>query len=173
MRAKLSSSFCALALAAALAGCGSSSSSSASQATSSTSTTSSSSATSTSSTGAPTSTTSSSAATGGSATVTTGPVRGTLTASNHTPIAGKPWLYSVTVTDAAGHPLSGTVDIEFLFSGTVVGHDTPPVHPLKNGHWHDNLEFPAMSVGYPLTFRAAVKTSAGSINLDWPVEVQK
>jgi hypothetical protein len=30
-----------------------------------------------------------------------------------------------------------------------------------------------MAVGYPLTFRAAVHTSAGSINLDWPVTVKK
>jgi hypothetical protein len=46
---------------------------------------------------------------------------------------GKPWRYVLKVTDASGRPLSGTVDVEFGFGGQVVGHDTPPVHPLKRG----------------------------------------
>jgi hypothetical protein len=110
---------------------------------------------------------------GGTASVTTGPVRGTLHGANHVPKAGKPWPYSVTVADAAGHPLSGTVDIQFAFGGQVVGRDRPPTHPLKNGRWHDNLQFPAQAVGFPLTFQAVVHTRMGSITLDWPVSVQR
>ncbi len=53
-----------------------------------------------------TSSTSQAPATGKSS-VTDGPVRGTLSAQNHTPTVGKAWRHSVTVTDAAGHPLSG------------------------------------------------------------------
>jgi hypothetical protein len=105
--------------------------------------------------------------------VSTGPVHGKLTADNHAPIVNKAWHYSVTVTDASGHPLSGTVDIEFVFGGTVVGRDRPPTHPVTNGRWHDTLEFPADAVGEPLTFRAVVHTRLGSITLDWPIVVRQ
>jgi hypothetical protein len=123
--------------------------------------------TSTTTTSAPTTTT-----TGGSPSVRTGPVRGTLSGQNHAPKMGKPWRYSARVTDAAGHPLSGTVDIEFVYGGQVVGHDTPPTHPIRNGRWQDTLKFPATAVGQPLTFRAVVHTSLGSITLDWPITVK-
>lgn len=77
------------------------------------------------------------------------------------------------VTDAAGKPLSGTVDIEFVFGGMVVGRDTPPTHPIRDGSWHAKLKFPAAAVGQPLTFRTVVHTSKGSITLDWPITVKK
>ncbi len=121
----------------------------------------------------PLATTTSAAPPGGSASVTAGPVRGTLTAPNHAPTVGKPWPYSVKVTDATGKPLSGTVDIEFVFGGQVVGRDTPPTHPVKNGSWGDKIKFPADAAGQPLTFRAVVHTSRGSITLDWPITAQK
>ncbi len=100
-------------------------------------------------------------------------MHGRLTAENHAPAANKDWRYSLTVTDAAGRPLSGTVDIEFVFGGMVVGHDTPPTHPVTNGRWHDTLRFPADAVGEPLTFRAVVHTRLGSITLDWPIMVRQ
>ena len=112
-------------------------------------------------------------AAGGTSNVTTGPVRGSLTAPDHTPIAGKGWPYTVKVSDPGGKPLDGTVDIEFLFAGQVVGRDPPPTHPLKNGSWHDVLTFPADAIGQPLTFRAVAHTSKGSISLDWPVNVKR
>jgi hypothetical protein len=107
------------------------------------------------------------------AAVRTGPVHGTLRGANHDPVVKRNWTYSVTATDASGHPLSGTVDIQFVYGGQVVGRDTPPTHPLKNGRWHDNLEFPPASVGVPLTFQAVVHTSVGSITLNWPIEVKQ
>jgi hypothetical protein len=142
-----------VALSLAIAGCGGSSSS-----TSATRTT----ATSSSSAPAPQ---------GGAASVSSGPVRGTLRAANHSPRAGKLWSYTVHVTDAHGHPLAGKVDIEFLFGDQVVGRDTPPTHRLTDGRWHDNLTFPAPAVGQPLTFRAVVHTGLGTITLSWPVKV--
>ena len=74
--------------------------------------------------------------------VTAGPVRGSLHALNHAPVAGKGWPYTVKVTDPAGKPIPGTVEIEFLFAGQVVGHDTPPTHPLRHGTWRSILTFP-------------------------------
>ena len=105
--------------------------------------------------------------------VSAGPVHGRLIADNHAPVVNKDWHYSLTVTDAAGHPLSGTVDIEFVFSGVVVGRDTPPTHPVTAGRWHDTVRFPAASVGKPLTFRAVVHTRLGSMTLDWPIMVRQ
>lgn len=110
---------------------------------------------------------------GGTASVTTGPVRGRLHAADHAPIVNKNWPYSVVVTDAAGHPLSGTVDIEFAFAGQVVGHAVPPTHTLTNGRWSEPLQFPPQSVGQPLTFQVVAHTHLGSITLDWPVIVKR
>jgi hypothetical protein len=103
--------------------------------------------------------------------VSTGGIHAVLRAENHSPHVNRPWPYSLRVTDAAGQPLSGKVDIEFVFAGTVVGRDTPPTHPVRQGRWHDNLRFPAAAVGHPLTFRAVVHTAHGSATLDWPVTV--
>lgn len=111
--------------------------------------------------------------TSGRSAVTAGPLHAVLHGANHAPKLGRPWSYSVTVTDAVGHPLSGTVDIEFTFGGQVVGHDTPPTHPVRNGTWHDTLTFPAAAVGQQLMFRAVVHASLGSVTLDWPIVVQR
>jgi hypothetical protein len=85
----------------------------------------------------------------------------------------RPWAYTVVVTDAAGRPLSGTVAIQFTFGGAVVGHDTPPTHPVKAGRWHATLTFPAESEGEPISVQAVVTTASGSITLDWPITVRK
>jgi hypothetical protein len=109
----------------------------------------------------------------GRAKVTAGPVRGSLKAPNHTPVVGKGWPYTVKVTDPAGKPMQGTVDVEFLYARQVVGRDTPPTHALRNGTWRSILTFPKQAIGEPLTFRAVVHTSHGSITLDWPVTVRR
>jgi hypothetical protein len=63
--------------------------------------------------------------------VTTGPVRGKLVGDNHAPKLKANWFYIVSVTDANGHPLNGTVVTEFAFGGQVVGRETPPTHKLQ------------------------------------------
>lgn len=104
----------------------------------------------------------------------TGPVHATISASSHRPVATKKWTYTITATDAQGHPLSGTVLTEFAFQGTVVGKETPPVHKLKNGHLKDTIEFPKRAVGAPgIELQAVVRTSRGTVTLDWPVNVVK
>jgi hypothetical protein len=90
--------------------------------------------------------------------------------ANHAPKVGKGWPYSVHVRDASGHPLSGSVDIEFTFAGQVVGRDTPPTHPITNGLWHDVLTFPRASLGYQLVFQTVVHTKLGSVTLGCPVK---
>ncbi len=175
MSSRTSSSLLAAASVAALAvsisACGSSSSSSSPSTTHSR--TASASTSSTSSAPVTASGKSAPASRAGTSSVQSGPVYGELVAVNHSPTVNKPWAYSVKVTNAAGRPLSGTVAIEFTFGGEVVGHDTPPVHPVRNGLWHDTLEFPAQSEGEPLSVQAVVHTSAGSVTLDWPITVVK
>ena len=102
--------------------------------------------------------------------VATGPVRARLVCANHAPKVGKGWPYSVHVSDASGRPLSGSVDIEFTFAGQVVGRDSPPTHPIKNGLWHDVLTFPRASLGYQLLFQTVVHTKLGSVTLGCPVK---
>jgi hypothetical protein len=147
----------ALVLGLAVAGCGGSGKS-----TSTSSTAESHSATTPGTTTAP--------ATGsGGASVTTGPVHASLTGPDHAPVAGKLWPYTVKVTAASGKPVAGTVDTEFAFAGTVVGHESPPTHRLANGMLHDKVTFPPQSVGQPLSLRVVVHTAQATITLDWPV----
>jgi hypothetical protein len=152
----------AAAAAIALGGCGSSSKSSSSATSTPASTTT-----------ATSSTASSTPSASGGATVTTGPVHAALRANDHAPVANKAWPYTVLVTDASGHPLDGSVRIQFTFAGSVVGTDSPPVHPVKHGIWRDSLTYPTSAVGQPLTFQAVVTTSAGSVTLNWPVNVRR
>lgn len=109
----------------------------------------------------------------GSSSASTGPVRGRLTGDSHAPKVNANWRYTVTATDASGHPLSGTVTTEFTFGGQVVGRETPPTHPLKNGELHDTIQFPAAAVGQAIALQVVVSTPKGSITLDWPVTVRK
>lgn len=109
----------------------------------------------------------------GGPTVTTGAVRATLTGQDHSPVAKQKWIYTLSVTDAQGHPLAAMIDTEFSLQGAVVGHDTPPTHFLKNGRYKEALKFPATSVGVPLDLQVVVHTKLGSVTLDWPVTVSK
>jgi uncharacterized protein YwbE len=106
--------------------------------------------------------------------VTTGPVHATLTGENHHPVAGRSWSYEVKVTDAAGHPLAGTVLTEFVYPSVgVVGKESPPTHRLKNGVLKDSLTFPPSAVGHTVELQTVVHTSRGSVTLDWPVTTVK
>jgi hypothetical protein len=110
-----------------------------------------------------------SAATATTPTVTSGPVHASLHGANHAPIVGKHWAYTVHATAAGGKPLSGTVETEFAFAGTVVGREAPPIHRLKDGVLHDTIEFPSSAVGHPITLVTVIRTNAGSVALGWPV----
>jgi hypothetical protein len=102
-----------------------------------------------------------------------GPLHASFTAQDHAPVINQPWPYTVTATDGRGQPLSGTVNVEFLFGGQVVGRDTPATRPITNGRWHDNLKFPPPSLGIPLIVRAIVHTQVGSATFNWPVKVKR
>jgi hypothetical protein len=96
-------------------------------------------------------------------------VHATLRGENHAPKAGKRWHYVLKVTDASGRPLAGTVDVEFALGPVVVGHDTPPVHQLKNGMLSEVLTFPLAAIGHSISLQTVVHTMDGSVTLNWPV----
>lgn len=105
--------------------------------------------------------------------VPVGPLHATFTGQNHDPVATAAWYYTVTATDGRGQGLSGTVDTEFVFNGQVVGHESPPTHPLTNGQLHNHVEFPAEAIGIPLMVQVVVITKVGTKTLDWPVRTKK
>ncbi len=102
-----------------------------------------------------------------------GDVHASFHGQNHNPVAGQIWDYSVLATDGSGKALSGTVETEFVFNGTVVGRESPSTHPLKNGRLDDTVTFPARALGIPLSVQVVVHTPAGSVTLDWPVKARR
>jgi cytoskeletal protein RodZ len=133
--------------------------------------------TSTTTTAPPTTTTTQSTTTTTSKPTTTTPslkppVQATLVGDNHHPKVNQPWHYTVTVTDSAGHKLSGTETTEYTFGGVVVGTEKPANVKFTNGVYHDTIEFPKAAVGHPLDVQVVVHTSLGSKTLDWAIQVQ-
>jgi hypothetical protein len=100
-----------------------------------------------------------------------GQMRAELHGVNHTPKIGVGWAYAVEATNAQGQPLTGTVAAQFLYNGSVVGHQSPPSFPLKNGKMSYGKDtFPAESKGIALTFQVVVTTPLGTVKLNWPVK---
>jgi hypothetical protein len=100
-----------------------------------------------------------------------------LTAPGHNPQARKRWPVKIVVKTAGGKAVSGTVQYNFLFNGSVVQVRSCLDHgntPCKfRGTYRDVLHFPMKSVGYPLTLRFIVKTRFGTKNIDYAIKVVK
>jgi hypothetical protein len=99
-----------------------------------------------------------------------GQMRASLHGENHTPLTGVKWEYQVEATNAQGQGLNGTVLVQFLFNGSVVGKQSPPTEPMKDGKLIYKNTFPPDSKGIPLTFEAVVTTPLGTVTLNWPVK---
>jgi len=96
-------------------------------------------------------------------------VRATLRAGTHRPKASGRWPIHVTAT-RAGVPVHASIEYEYLLGAQVVAHRS---HYTFTGHFSDALEWPAAAVGYPLTFRAVVVAAGQTLDLDYPVQVQR
>lgn len=105
------------------------------------------------------------------ATVPAQSIHATLVGQSHHPVAGRPWRYTVTVTDAGGQALSGTETTHYTFNGVVVGTEQPQNVSFSHGRYQDTIKFPAAAVGHPLEIQVVVETSRGSVTLHWPIEV--
>ncbi len=91
----------------------------------------------------------------------------TLHAGTHHPAVNRPWPLHFIVT-RTGTAAKASVSYEYLFGGVVVAHRS---HYTFTGHFSDVFQWPAMAVGYPLTFRAVIVSGGRTIDLDYPVRV--
>ena len=91
--------------------------------------------------------------TGTSVAFTNGPLSYSLRAPTHTPTVGEGWRLSLTAAKS-GTPLAGSVKIDILHNGSVVGHVT--TGKLKNGRFAHDFDWPEQSVGHPLTVKTTV-----------------
>lgn len=96
-----------------------------------------------------------------------GGVSASLHATTHHPRVNTAWPISFTV-GSQGTPAKAEVAYEYLFGGQVVAHRS---HYRFTGHFHDLFRWPASAVGYPLTFRAVIRSGDTTLNLDYPVQV--
>jgi hypothetical protein len=104
------------------------------------------------------------------------PFRAVLHAPTHTPKAGKPWLYSVRVTDLKGRPIRARITMQVLFGGVPVGKVDSGKTFSFVGTWREPksspLIWPARSRGRPLTFEAIVTARGATKRLDYDVTVK-
>lgn len=98
-----------------------------------------------------------------------GTVSASLHATTHHPRVNAHWPISFVVADN-GKPAQAEVAYEYLFGGAVVAHRS---HYRFSGHFHDVFQWPASAVGYPLTFRAVITSAGTTLNLDYPVQVER
>ena len=104
------------------------------------------------------------------------PFRAVLHAPTHTPKAGKPWLYSVRVTDLRGRPIPARITMQVLFGGVPVGKVDAGKTFSFVGTWREPksspLIWPARSRGRPLTFEAVVTARGATKRLDYAITVK-
>ncbi len=93
----------------------------------------------------------------------------TMHATSHHPKADRSWPVHFTVT-SGGHAAAASVSYEFLLDGQVVARRS---HYHFTGSFSDVVTWPVASIGYPLTFRAAIVSSRTTLYLDYPVQVSR
>jgi hypothetical protein len=90
-------------------------------------------------------------------------------AGTHQPKVDRPWPIDFSVT-RGGHAVRASVDYEYLSGNQVVAHRS---HYTFTGRFSDVFTWPSSAVGYPLTFRAVIRSAGASINLDYQVQVAR
>lgn len=96
-------------------------------------------------------------------------VSATMHVSGHRPKVDAAWPISFAVT-RAGKPAKAEVRYQYLFAGQVVARRS---HYRFKGAFRDVFKWPSSAVGYPLTFRAVVTSAGVTLDLDYPVQVQR
>lgn len=100
---------------------------------------------------------------------------GTLSVVLHAPTTepkvGVGWPITVEAHTPAGKPVNGTVSYAFIFGGAVVARR--PGGQMREGVFHDHLEFPAQAVGYPLTLEVIVEGEGSRGSTRRPVKAER
>jgi hypothetical protein len=91
--------------------------------------------------------------TGTSAAFRNGPLEYHFAAPTHSPVAGRPWRLTIAAT-SDGAPLRGRARIDVLHDGSIVGHAASGA--LDGGSFAHDFDWPAESVGHPLTVKTTV-----------------
>jgi hypothetical protein len=108
--------------------------------------------------------------TGTSAAFTNGPLSYAFTAPSHAPMVGKHWRLSLTVK-RLGAPATGTVKVDILHQGSVVGHAASG--SLRGGRFAHDFAWPDRSVGVPLTVKATFTGGGFTQSFLFDVKVAK
>lgn len=112
----------------------------------------------------------------GTTTVTakSGALSGTLTAATHHPKINVKMPISVTAT-LSGKPAHATAKYNFLFAGSVVSTQAVKSnwHFSFTGHYADTLDFPAQSLGEPITLQVVVSSGGHTVKLNWAIQSVK
>ena len=104
-----------------------------------------------------------------------GPLSATLHAGTHHPKVSANWPLQVTAS-LSGRPAHASIGYQFLYSGQVVSTQIPRYpngkpHTSFTGSFSDLLQFPARSVGYPLTLQVHIVAGGRAVNLDYALQV--
>jgi hypothetical protein len=91
--------------------------------------------------------------TGTRASIANGPLSYTFSAPTHTPVVGKHWRLQISAK-RSGAPVTGSVKIDILHNGAVVGHAASG--KLQSGRFAHDFDWPKESVGYPLTVKTTI-----------------
>ena len=100
-----------------------------------------------------------------------GALRATIVPSTHSPVVNRKWPLEVGAT-VAGKPAKASAVYDFLYGSLVVSAQ----HPFGNKHftftgtYHDNLVFPADSLGEPIALEVVVATGADTVKLIWSIK---
>ena len=97
-------------------------------------------------------------------------VRVRLDASSHAPRAGAQWTAAVTARRGTT-AMSGTVSLDVLYGGQVVRHVSSG--KLRGGAYSKTVRWPTRAVGYPLQFRATVRSGSITRRRFFAVRVHK
>jgi hypothetical protein len=91
--------------------------------------------------------------------------------STHSPKIKANWPLKVTAT-LGGKPVhDASAEYEFLYAGTVVSTQYPHYnkHFTFSDSFSDELVFPPLSRGQPLTLGVVVHAGSDSVQLDWAI----
>jgi hypothetical protein len=97
------------------------------------------------------------------------PLKASLTATGHRPVAGDSWTFIVKAKNKDGSPTMGTVRAILLLSGKL--YDTIGWFGFSGQLTH-SLVFPLDRKDLPLTFQAQIIANGGVVNLNYPIKVQ-
>jgi len=98
------------------------------------------------------------------------PFKVKLTTDGHSPTVGRPWHFTVRVTDRHGRPLRGTVKPHVVLSGRVI--DTIGWFGFSNGVFKHDIVWTSDKKGQPLVLRVEVDANGGAKHVDYPILVK-